>query len=104
MNLESAIKYLTESNATCNADHLHALGIIMESPRSLPIIDPYIFLSSLDCEGSHASFAARCLYLLTERDGISTQVDLDNWCENRDCWTRFLDDQSNNKTNKMAIL
>lgn len=94
MNLEEAVKYLTDSEAACDADHLFALGTIMESPRPLRGIDPYIFLPYLDCGGTYASFAARCLYLLTGRDGITTQVDLENWCESREKWRRFLDDRA----------
>ena len=94
MELESAVRYLTEADAVGDADHLHALGTIMESPRPVRDIDPYIFLPYLDCGGAYASFAARCLYLLTGRDGITTQVDLENWCENRGKWQRFLDNRA----------
>ena len=95
MELADAVKYPTETETTSGRNHLIALGVIMESPRPLHGIDPYMFLPYLDCLGAYASFAARCLYLLTGRNGITAQTDLENWCEDRNDWKQFLDENQN---------
>ena len=74
MPIEEANDIIVNQRSATKNEVLFALGTIMESQRPLVGYDPRLFLTYLDWGGSWSSFAARCLYLLTARDGITTQA------------------------------
>lgn len=94
MEQSEAIEILRSSKGVYTGTTLFALGVIMEQDATILDVDPYVILPFLEGPGSWSSFAARCLYKITQRDGVTKQIAPNEWSQCLDDWTLYLSGRS----------